>query len=104
MAAHECPEYCERVNELYATIYGNGKVGLEMEHASLMEWRKREEDRGRGNRKLLWLILIALIPIAASRVLDYTSLFRPQQSQTTVTTSDTRDTHDTTRSTTGAKR
>jgi len=77
-----CLEHCEKVNELYATIMGNGKAGMKMEHASLMEWREREEKRAGGNRKMLWLILLVLLPIAVTRVLDYTSA-RQQQPMTT---------------------
>jgi hypothetical protein len=78
-----CLEHCEKVNELYATIMGNGKAGMKMEHASLMEWREREEKRAGGNRKMLWLILLVLLPIAVTRVLDYTST-RQQQPMTTI--------------------
>jgi hypothetical protein len=55
---------------------------MKMEHASLMEWREREEKRAGGNRKMLWLILLVLLPIAGSRLFDYISP-RQQQPMTT---------------------
>ena len=50
---------------------------------SLVEWREREEKRAGGNRKMLWLILLVLLPMAVTRVLDYTSP-RQQQPMTTI--------------------
>ena len=93
-----CPNQ-EKVDELYLTIYGNGKLGLERDMDSMKEWRTREEDRSKGNRRLLWGILLVLLPIAASRILDYTPL-RQKQDTTTTTIDQEKNTHSTT--TTGA--
>ena len=60
----------------------DGSEGIVATVHSLVEWREREEKRGAGNRKLLWLILLVLLPIAVTRVLDYTSA-RQQQPMTT---------------------
>ena len=60
----------------------DGSEGIVATVHSLVEWREREEKRAGGNRKLLWLILLVLLPIAVTRVLDYTSA-RQEQPLTT---------------------
>ena len=77
----DCP-FAEDLKRVLRVIDGNGQEGLVKTVASLSEWREREEKRAGGNRKMLWLILLVLLPIAVTRVLDYTST-RQQQPMTT---------------------
>jgi hypothetical protein len=80
----------------------DGSEGIVATVHSLVEWREREEKRAGGNRKLLWLILLVLLPIAVTRVLDYTSARQAQpmttsgQSVTTHTDSNGNDSYSTT--------
>ena len=97
----DCP-FAEDLKRVLRVIDGNGQEGLVKTVASLSEWREREEKRAGGNRKLLWLILLVLLPIAVTRVLDYTSARQAQpmttsgQSVTTHTDSNGNDSYSTT--------
>ncbi len=90
------------VSELYLTIYGNGKPGLEMEVQSLNEWRQREEKRGDSNSKMLRGIVGGVVLLMAAQIFLY---FAPPIRYITLTTTTTTGSgaDSSTRTTTGGK-
>ena len=81
---NECP-HSEEIERIRYIIYGNGEPGLKGNVEQLLGWQQREADRSKGNRYLLVAILTVLLPIAVTRILDYTTV---GQKQTTTTTTD----------------
>lgn len=92
---NNCP-HSEEVERIRYLLYGNGEPGLKGNVEQLMGWQVREADRSKGNRYLLVAILTVLLPIAVTRILDYTTTGTKMQATTTITDQGVRSTTTTT--------